>query len=224
VIPESCSQLDSTSMLMLQLACILNMVSVWKRGHVRVFLCTDNLDASENERRKARLDELLNQLRISAYTVIVPFIEVKNMLNRPIISEADLPHYQQQFSNADVMNTSDLYLRAANQLIRQYSDEASLCFLYMPPPLPLKRKPQINNNSTFNISMVANDTGMSANSSLLHEHAESTSAQTTAFIAAAGQDANEDNKRYMRMLDLLSDSLPPTIYVNGVSCVTSTRL
>jgi hypothetical protein len=208
---------------MLQLSCILNMVSVWKRGHVRVFLCTDNLDESENQRRKARLDELLNQLRISAYTVLVPFIEVKNMLNRPIISEADLPHYQQQFSNADVMNASDLYLRAANQLIKQYSDEASLCFLYLPPPPPLRRKPQIN--STFNnVSLVANETGMSANSSLLQEHHES-SAQTTAFIAAAGQDAvDEENKRFMHMLDVLSDSLPPTIYVNGVSCVTSTRL
>ena len=55
---------------MLQLSCILNMVSVWKRGTVRVFLCTDSADnAGENLRRKSRLDDLLVQLRISAHTV-----------------------------------------------------------------------------------------------------------------------------------------------------------
>src|SRR4051812_10449951 len=124
--PELCSQLDSTSLLMLQLSCILNMVSVWKRGIVRVFLCTDNQDAAENHRRKTRLDELLIQLRISAHTVLVPFVDVKNLLNRPIISESDLPHYQQLFSNADVLNASELYLKAVNSLIKQYSEEASL--------------------------------------------------------------------------------------------------
>ena len=209
---------------MLQLACILNMVSVWKRGVVRVFLCTDNLDASENRRRQTRFEELLTQLRISAHVVLVPFIEVRNLLNRPIISDADLPHYQQMFSNADVMNASELYLKAVNTLIRQYSNEASLCFMYLPPPPQLKRGGPIQATTTtsFNVSLVANDTSMSANSSLLQEHVESSQ---TAFISAAGQDSvNEDNKRYMRMLDLISDSLPPSIYVNGVSCVTSTHL
>jgi hypothetical protein len=212
---------------MLQLACILNMVSVWKRGKVRVFICSDQTDASENQRRKARLDDLLNQLRITAYTVLVPFTEVKNMLNRPSINEADLPHYQQLYTCADVLNASDLYLKSVNQMLRQYSADASLCFLYMPPPPPpLHRKPNVL-NSTF--KLVANESSLSANSSLLHEHVEmsggAVNGSSQAAIISAGQDpVNEDSKRFMHMLDLLSDSLPPTIYVNGVSCVTSTHL
>lgn len=215
---------------MLQLSCILNMVSVWKRGQVRVFLCTDHPDASENARRKSRLDDLLTQLRINAQTVLVPMENVKNLMNRPLINEADLPHYQQLFSNQDVMSASELYLKAANQLIKQYSEDASMCFLYLPPPAPVRRSH--NNNTTTNslfgpIHLVANESGMSANSTLLQEQADlsiGSQQQHTAFISAGQESAVEDNKKYMRILELLSDQLPPCMFVNGVSCVTSTHL
>lgn len=110
--PELCTQLDSTSLFMLQLACILNMVSVWKRATVRVFLCTDTSDITENDRRKARLDELLTQLRIQARTILVPMEPVKNLLNRPVINEQDLPHYQQSlFTSHEILAASDIYLK-----------------------------------------------------------------------------------------------------------------
>ena len=152
LIPEFCTQLDSTSLFMLQLACILNMVSVWKRAQVRVFLCTDNLDAMENARRKARLEDLLNQLRISALTCLVPMETVKNLLNRPVILDADLPHYQQPVTIPEILNASDIYLRAANQLIRQYSEASSLCFLYLPPPPPLSPRHAQTTTTSFNLS------------------------------------------------------------------------
>ena len=48
--------------------------------------------------------------------------------------------------------------------------------------------------------------------------------ESTALISTTQDSQNENNLKYIRLLELLSDSLPPCIYVNGVSCVTSTHL
>lgn len=227
LMPESCTQLDSTCLFMLQLACILNMVSVWKRATVRVFLCTDNSDLTENSRRKSRLDDLLNQLRIHSLTSLIPMENVKNLLNRPVISESDLPHYQLASTNLEILNVSDIYLKAANQLIKQHSESASLCFLYMPPPPALKRHQNLNTSSLINDSSIFNGSASSSNllqEQMVHQQQDLELNQTTAFITTS-QDTNDDNnKRYMRILETLSDSLPPCLFVNGVSCVTSTHL
>ena len=244
---------------MLQLACILNMVSVWKRAHMRVFLCTDNSDPIENERRKTRLDDLLTQLRIGATTVMVPLESARNVLNRPWISESDLPFYQSTVSNADIMCVSDIYLRACNQLIRQYSTSASLCFLYMPPPPALNQQHQQQPNATNFSSqpLVSIDLMLtaSANQPGQHQRETSLSSSPASFLNSGSQLNNnnnnyssaslnnattliqqeqtntgtlsnslEPNKRYLRILDMLSDQLPPCVFVNGVSCVTSTHL
>ncbi len=238
LIPELCAQLDSTSLFMLQLSCILNMVSVWKRGVLRVFLCTDQVDEAENARRKQRLDDLLNQLRISAQTIVVSIESVRNLLNRPIIGEGDLQHYQQLYTVSDVLQASDIYLKAANALIKNYSEEASLCFMYLPPPPALRSTTLSSHNNQNSTSLKANESGLLASSSLLQEHTEYSTTTTnsygndgvltaqTAFISTQQENnsAADDNKRYMRILELLSDSLPPTVFVNGVSCVTSTHL
>lgn len=182
------------------------MVSVWKRATVRVFLCSDNLDATENARRKSRLDDLLNQLRINALTHIVPTENVRNLLNRPVINESDLVHYQQPATHIDILNASEIYLKAANQLIKQYSENSSLCFLYLPPP------PKLQLNNSFNL----NTTELSPSTSA--------SEQTAALIPTSQDTFNEHSQRYIKVLELLSDSLGPCIFVNGVSCVTSTHL
>ena len=195
LMPELCSTLDSTSLFMLQLACILNMVSVWKRATVRVFLCSTVQDAAENDRRKSRLDDLLAQLRIHALTILVPMESVRDVINRPIIKEEDLPHYQSSFTNQEILNVSDVYLKAVNDLIKEYSNNASLCFLYLPPPPQFKPQTQADNT----------------------EFQE----KSPAFISTSEQD---QNKSYIKMLDIISDSLPPCAYINGVNCVTSTQL
>lgn len=223
---------------MLQLACIMNMVSVWKKAALRVFLCTDTSDPTENERRKLRLDELLNELRIHATTYLVQMEPVKNLLNRPVINEADLSHYQQSFTSQEILNASDIYLKAANQLIKQHSESASLCFLYMPPP-PAQKLKSLNNSNNTSLNITGNNMNHSAavndillnnsitsqsNSNLLQEQHQPHD-QTTAFIATTSLDSsNENNRRFIKILDMLSDSLPPCVFVNGVSCVTSTHL
>jgi potassium/chloride transporter 9 len=186
MLPESCTRYDSTCMLMLQLACILNMVSVWRRAVVRVFLCTDSLDEVENSRRKTRLDSLLNQLRIHAMTCVVPLENVKNLLNRQPISDNEIIRLGQAGTNAEVLSVSDTYFKSVNQLIRQFSEHASLCFLYLPSP------PSSGSMESYTVS------------------------EDLTF--------NDMNHRYMKALDLISDALPPTLFVNGVSCVTSTNL
>ena len=205
---------------MLQLACILNMVSVWKRATLRVFLCTDCQDAAENDRRKSRLDDLLTQLRIHALTVLVPFETVRNLINRPIISEADLIHYQQPHTSLEILNVSDIYLRAVNHMVKQYSGTSSLCFLYLPPPPPQLKETEIETSSknitstsTPNFSLINNEEFGG-----LHDQ------QTTALMSTNNNSKKEYAQGYMRKLEIISDALPPCVYVNGVSCVTSTHL
>jgi hypothetical protein len=164
--------------------CSLNMVSVWRRAVVRVFLCTDSMDEVENSRRKTRLDSLLNQLRIHALTCVVSLESVQNLLNRQPINDSEVVRLCQTGTNAELLNVSDTYFKSVNQLIRQFSEQASLCFLYL-PSAPIS-------NST------------------------ETSLDDATF--------NDFNNRYMRALDLISDALPPSLFVNGVSCVTSTNL
>ena len=174
---------------MLQLACILNMVSVWRRGILRVFLCTDSLDPIENDRRKSRLDDLLNQLRIHALTCVVQLDSVRNLLNRPPISEGDLARMTLNGTNSDLLNISDTYLKSVNQLVRHHSDQSPLSFLYLPAP---------------------------------PEHCATFSGNQEASASNTGP--NEVNQRYIKALDIISDSLPSCLFVNGVSCVTSTNL
>jgi potassium/chloride transporter 9 len=187
LVPELCTQFDSTCLFMLQLACILNMVSVWRRGILRVFLCTDSVDPIENARRKSRLDDLLNQLRIHALTCLVQLDNVKSLLNRPAIPEADLIRLTQNATSPDLLTVSDTYLKSVNQLVRQHSDQSPLCFLYLPAP-PVY-------NASFNENAI-NDTG----------------------------EPNEVNQRYMKACEIISDSLQSCLFVNGISCVTSTNL
>jgi potassium/chloride transporter 9 len=224
LLPETCAQLDSTCLFMLQLSCILNMVSVWKKATVRVFLCSDNLDITENQRRKSRLDDLLNKLRIQAFTTLVPIENVRNLLNRPVIPEGELHHYQHLFTNLDILNTSEIYLKAANGLIKTYSDNATLCFLYLPPPPALQQQQQqqqqeATNDEFINLNVSTNNNNNNNNNNINNPFID------TALFPSTSLDQNKENTRkYIKILDTLSHSLPPCIFVNGVNVVTSTTL
>lgn len=213
LMPELCAHLDSTSLFMLQLACILNMVSVWKRATVRVFLCTTVADAAENERRKSRLDDLLAQLRIHALTIVVPMETVRNVINRPLIKEEDLTHYLSSTTSPEVLNVSDIYLKAVNTMVRNYSDSASLCFMYLPPPPPIQSADTMTTTNT-------NTNDNNTSDSFLNNEDKSDN-NGAAFISTSDENLN---RKYVRMLEVLSEQLPPVVYINGVNCVTSTQL
>jgi potassium/chloride transporter 9 len=190
LLPETCAQLDSTCLFMFQLSCILNMVSVWKKATLRVFLCSDNLDVIENARRKSRLDNLLNQLRIKAFTCVVPIDNIKHLLNRPVIPEGDLYHFQHLPTSVQVLNVSQVYLKTVNALLKTHSDNSTLCFLYLPAPPAIRQ--QVENAAAASSDDLMNP--------------------------------RDNNKKYISILETLSDSLPPCIFVNGVNVVTSTTL
>lgn len=122
-----------------------------------------------------------------------------------------------------ICHNLNLYIKAANQLIRQYSDQSSICFLYMPPPPPNRAAKSSANTSANESSSMANGSIIDTTPTTML--ATGAVSATTAFISTLSQEsANEDNKRYMRILETLSDSLNSCAFVNGVSCVTSTHL
>ncbi len=184
-----------------------------------MFLCTESSDAAENARRKSRLDDLLTQLRIHATSFLVQMEHVKILLNRPTINEADLIHYQLSTTSPEILNVSDIYLKAVNQLIKEQSVNSALCFLYLPPPPPLQR-PNTNTSLFSNIASEKIASASTPNTSGLQDNIP---LESSAALISTTQH-NETNQKYIRMLEILSDSLPPCIYVNGVSCVTSTHL
>ncbi|XP_069681305.1 solute carrier family 12 member 9 isoform X2 [Periplaneta americana] len=74
--PDDEDPFDTTSLFMLQLACIINMVPGWKNLHLRVFLCekyqqqddvsSNNSAGVPSQRNIHRLRQLLQMLRIAA--------------------------------------------------------------------------------------------------------------------------------------------------------------
>jgi potassium/chloride transporter 9 len=85
--PSDQDPFDTTSLFMLQLACIINMVPNWKNLHLRVFHCeiaksgNSSLNISESHNslnefprvsNEHKLKKLLNMLRISASITKIP--------------------------------------------------------------------------------------------------------------------------------------------------------
>ena len=82
--PSDQDPFDTTSLFMLQLACIINMVPIWKNLHLRVFHCetsdstmsvaesSASIDEPPRISNEHKLKKLLNMLRISASITRVP--------------------------------------------------------------------------------------------------------------------------------------------------------
>ena len=108
---------DNTCLFMLQLACVLHMVPAWKKRCVlRVFLCTQNSDATTKERK---LQSLLRQLRIKAKIIIVQWDHVTRAYG-PSTHEGE--------------STMMRYLQAVNRMIAEQSVYTVASFLYLPIP------------------------------------------------------------------------------------------
>lgn len=157
--PDSSSYVDTCSLFLLQLACILNMVKAWRKAKLRLFLCVEegrSVRASEE-----KLGQLLKELRIKAQVRTVPWDQVVALhwqrqsgwnrkeqvrsqhstkdgnTERAIDEEED---YVNSFpSNAT--RVSDDYLSAVNKLILdQAQPHPGVRFLYLPrPPADTRR-------------------------------------------------------------------------------------
>uniref|UniRef100_A0A671KVW5 Solute carrier family 12 member 9 n=1 Tax=Sinocyclocheilus anshuiensis TaxID=1608454 RepID=A0A671KVW5_9TELE len=126
--PDSAAYVDTCSLFLLQLACILNMTRAWQKAKLRLFLCVEEGRSLKGTEQK--LKHLLKDLRMKADICTVPWD-----------SQVTL-HWQREddkgFANSFPSNTSrvsDEYLQAVNKLIL----DQTLCppavrFLYLPRP------------------------------------------------------------------------------------------
>uniref|UniRef100_A0A8C8JQ38 Solute carrier family 12 member 9 n=1 Tax=Oncorhynchus tshawytscha TaxID=74940 RepID=A0A8C8JQ38_ONCTS len=118
--PDSSSYVDTCSLFLLQLACVLNMVRAWRHARLRLFLCVEegrSLRGSEG-----KLGQLLKELRIKANVYTVPWD-------------------QQVAFPSNATRLSDEYLSAVNRLIlEQAHPPPAVRFLYLPrPPADTRR-------------------------------------------------------------------------------------
>ncbi|XP_051981581.1 solute carrier family 12 member 9 [Xyrauchen texanus] len=122
----SASFADVCSLFLLQMACVLNMASRWRRARLRIFLCVES--ESEDQgwlAKEEQFRELLGKLRIRAAIKIVPWDNVARMLREP-----SSEHGQKVETKA----VSEDFLCAVNALLREHSSMAAVRLLYLPHP------------------------------------------------------------------------------------------
>ncbi|XP_039881322.1 solute carrier family 12 member 9 [Simochromis diagramma] len=158
--PDSCSYVDTCSLFLLQLACILNMVRDWRKATLRLFLCVEEGRSVRGPEEK--LSQLLKELRIKAQIHPVPWDQQvalhwqrqgnwgKKQLDATTEEKKLQPEEEEDEENEeDYVNSfpsnatrvSDDYLSAVNKLILDQSrPQPAVRFLYLPrPPADTRR-------------------------------------------------------------------------------------
>ncbi|XP_015271262.1 PREDICTED: solute carrier family 12 member 9-like, partial [Gekko japonicus] len=127
--PDSARYVDTCSLFLLQMACVLAMTRAWRRARLRLFLCVERGARPRGQEDKLR--QLLKDLRILADIHTVPWDNVVALHW----------HSQKEAASDDALNfpgnvacVSDDYLSAVNLLILQESSAPTVRFLYLPRP------------------------------------------------------------------------------------------
>uniref|UniRef100_A0A673HH31 Solute carrier family 12 member 9 n=1 Tax=Sinocyclocheilus rhinocerous TaxID=307959 RepID=A0A673HH31_9TELE len=126
--PDSAAYVDTCSLFLLQLACILNMTRAWQKAKLRLFLCVEEGRSLKGTEQK--LKHLLKELRMKAEICTVPWDSQ--------VAEEGGVEADKVFANSFPSNTSrvsDEYLQAVNKLILdQTLHPPAVRFLYLPRP------------------------------------------------------------------------------------------
>ncbi|KAJ8280509.1 hypothetical protein GJAV_G00055700 [Gymnothorax javanicus] len=146
--PDSTSYVDTCSLFLLQLACVLNMVRAWRRARLRLFLCVESGRSLRGSEEK--LGQLLKDLRISADIHTVPWDQVaalhwqrqsqglKGYDQKDNEDKKNEEPEEDDYVNSFPCNTtrlSDEYLEAVNRLVLDQSrPPPAVRFLYLPRP------------------------------------------------------------------------------------------
>ncbi|XP_056092898.1 solute carrier family 12 member 9 [Rhinichthys klamathensis goyatoka] len=118
--PDSASYADVCSLFLLQMACVLNMASRWRRARLRIFVCVESESGDQGWLAKEeQFRELLGKLRIRASIKIVAWDNVARMFRA---------------QSSDRQKVSEDFLCAVNALLKQHSSAAAVRFLYLPHP------------------------------------------------------------------------------------------
>ncbi|KAG7464620.1 hypothetical protein MATL_G00167360 [Megalops atlanticus] len=139
--PENSGYVDVCSLFLLQMACVLNMASGWRRARLRIFLCVEAESGDQGwVAKEETLRELLGKLRIRASIKIVAWDAVARLQAGGPERRAATP------GGGDVgegelggwaraaPGVSEEFLAAANTLVMEHSALAAVRFLYLPRP------------------------------------------------------------------------------------------
>ncbi|KXJ70879.1 hypothetical protein RP20_CCG022232 [Aedes albopictus] len=137
--PKNEDPFDVVSQFMMQLACIINMLPVWKRLELRVFLCESEsqpepssfqMNSAPFERpAEHRLSMLLKSLRISASIHQIPEWGKDMDVSR---HRNILKQFTSQSDSNQVMTEENV--NRVNQIIRDKSNATAVTFMYLPAP------------------------------------------------------------------------------------------
>ncbi|CAH2248082.1 solute carrier family 12 member 9-like [Pelobates cultripes] len=133
--PDSTAYVDTCSLFLLQMACVLNMVRSWKKATLRLFLCIETESGLRGQ--EVKLKQLLKDLRIKASIQTVVWDSVVALhwhKQAPTDSEASEEAYL-NFPNNSSRISND-YLHAVNQMIlgQNALSPPIVRFLYLPRP------------------------------------------------------------------------------------------
>ncbi|XP_069473644.1 solute carrier family 12 member 9-like [Ambystoma mexicanum] len=132
--PDSNSYVDTCSLFMLQMACVLTMVRSWKRAKLRLFLCMES--ASPRPVQEEKLRQLLKELRIHALIQTVNWDDVVALHWHKQASPEE--EEDETFTNfpTNANRISDEYLGAVNKMILEQDSirAPAVRFLYLPRP------------------------------------------------------------------------------------------
>lgn len=123
--PKSVTCIDNCWQFIMQLACILNMVTGWKSNTlIRVFMCASA--HSENSAfHQQQWENMLRLLRVNASISIILWDHVTSLLD-PI----------DESTNPQQSDINMAYVSGVNAMIKQQSQQTSVLFIYLPPPPP----------------------------------------------------------------------------------------
>ncbi|XP_042284903.1 solute carrier family 12 member 9-like isoform X1 [Thunnus maccoyii] len=150
--PDSRGYVDTCSLFLLQLACVLHETRAWNQARLRLFLCVE-AGCSLQEEEQTKLRVMLKELRISAQVQMVAWDQVvalhwqrqgKQTEERSAqdeerresqeVEDAEKEDGLQKFPN-NAAQLTDEYIYAVNNLIRQHgAPQPAVRFLYLPRP------------------------------------------------------------------------------------------
>lgn len=149
--PDNCGYIDTCSLFLLQLACVLQESWGWNQTRVRLFLCVESgWGLKEGEEDKLRM--MLKELRISAEVQMVAWDQVValhwhrrgqsetgNEERRGRFEERNEGQKEEDDSSQRFLSNAalptDEYICAVNNLIRQHEGPPpAVRFLYLPRP------------------------------------------------------------------------------------------
>ncbi|KAG9508759.1 Solute carrier family 12 member 9 [Fragariocoptes setiger] len=122
---------DNSAFLLMQLACILNMVSGWKRStSIRIFICGTR---SNQQHLLTQWQKMSQDLRIEASINIVVWDDILRTLDDGL-EETECPKATSSSIVTEDYKLSLTYLNSINNLIKEHSHRTAVTFLYLPTP------------------------------------------------------------------------------------------